>query len=102
MNLLSRINKELGADFETDNFRHWETYNPATGETKSYLVSNKTQTIHLQNETFHFDAWEAIDVELSLKYSLNEIENLAETSAFQVVQHFFDSNHFFVDTLWQK
>jgi len=102
LNLLSRINRELGADFAINNFRHWETYNPATGETKSYLVSTQKQAVHLQNETFHFDAWEAIDVELSLKYSLSDIENLAEKSAFKVVQHFFDSNHYFVDTIWQK
>lgn len=102
LNLLQRMNRELSADFQVDSFKHWETYNPATGETKSYLVSTKKQAVHILDETFSFDAWEAIDVELSLKYSLSEIENLAKTTGFKVTQHFFDSNNYFVDTLWQK
>lgn len=102
LNLLHRINKELQADMDVNAFKHWETYNPATGETKSYLVSTKKQTVHLLNRSIHFDAWEAIDVELSLKYSLSEIENLSKSTGFKVVQHFFDTKNYFVDTLWQK
>lgn len=102
LNLLHRMNRELGADFDVQAFKHWETYNPITGETKSYLVSTKKQSVHLLNKTFHFDAWEAIDVELSLKYSLSEIENLAKSTGYQAVHHFFDSKNYFVDTLWKK
>jgi dimethylhistidine N-methyltransferase len=102
LNLLHRINRELGADFEVNAFRHWETYNPATGETKSYLVSLQKQAVYLQNQIFYFDAWEAVDVELSLKYSRTDIENLAQATGFQVVQHFSDSKSYFVDTLWRK
>lgn len=102
LNLLHRMNRELGADFEVDAFKHWETYNPATGETKSFIVSTKKQSVQLFDQTFYFDAWEAIDVELSQKYSLIEIENLAKNTGFSVTQHFFDSNHYFVDSLWEK
>lgn len=102
LNLLHRINRELGANFNVDAFKHWETYNPLTGETKSYLVSKQKQSVAFLDTKIHFDAWEAIDVELSQKYSLKEIENLAKTTGFQVQQHFFDKRHFFVDTLWQK
>lgn len=102
LNLLTRMNQELGADFQVDAFKHWETYNPATGETKSYIVSTKKQTVQLLDHTFYFDAWEAIDVELSQKYSLSEIEKLAKTTGFRLLQHFFDSRNYFVDTVWQK
>jgi L-histidine Nalpha-methyltransferase len=102
LNLLHRINRNLDADFQVDAFKHWETYNPATGETKSYIVSTQKQTVHLLNQTFHFDAWEAIDVELSQKYSLTEIENLAKATGFRALQHFFDTKNYFVDTLWEK
>jgi dimethylhistidine N-methyltransferase len=102
LNLLHRMNRELDADFQVDAFKHWETYNPATGETKSYIVSTQKQTVQLLDHTFYFDAWEAIDVELSQKYSLTEIENLAKTLEFRALQHFFDTQNYFVDTLWEK
>lgn len=102
LNLLRRINRELGANFDLDAFKHWETYNPATGETKSYLVSLRKQNIIIQEQTILFDAWEAIDVELSQKYSLLETEKLAEETGFKVIKHFFDQRNYFVDSFWEK
>ncbi len=102
LNLLQRMNRELGANFDVDAFKHWETYNPVTGETKSYIVSKKKQSVELLDTVVHFDAWEAIDVELSQKYSVREIEMLAQQSGFKVIEHFFDKRHYFADTLWQK
>jgi len=104
LNLLSRINKELNADFKVDNFQHWETYNPMTGATKSYLISRKEQTVNLKSidETIHFKAWEAIDMELSQKFDLEAIEKLARASGFEVIEHLMDSRAFFVDSVWQK
>lgn len=102
LNLLNRINRELGGDFDVDQFRHWETYNPLTGETKSYIVSKEEQTVEIEaiGETYHFEAWEAIAVELSQKYSPSEIEALAQASGFEPVQHFYDERRYFVDSLW--
>lgn len=104
LNLLTRLNRELGGDFDREQFKHWETYNPATGETRSYLVSKREQTVHLKklNIQVHFDAWEAIEVELSQKYSLKEIEAMAAMTGFHPQLHFFDRQHYFVDTLWEK
>lgn len=103
LNLLHRINRELGANFEVDQFRHWETYNPVTGATKSYIVSQKKQTVRVKalQQSFHFDAWEAIDVELSLKYSPSELEDLARLAGFEPVRHFYDNRRYFVDSLWR-
>lgn len=104
LNLLHRINRELDGNFDLAQFKHWETYNPSTGETKSYLVSQTEQKVEIGalSAYIHFDAWEAIEVELSQKYSIQEVEELATQSGFQVVHNFFDSKSYFVDSLWIK
>ena len=103
LNLLTRINRELGANFNLDHFRHWETYDPLSGDTKSYIVSKKRQEVYIEalEQSFEFEAWEAIDVELSKKYSTTEIESLAKATGFEPVQHFYDERCYFVDSLWQ-
>lgn len=102
LNLLDRINQELGGDFVIDNYQHWESYNPATGATRSYILSKTKQSVTIEaiGKTFHFDEWEAIDVELSQKYSLREMEKLAHSTGFEIVKHFTDDRKYFVDSLW--
>ncbi|WP_422354867.1 L-histidine N(alpha)-methyltransferase [Roseivirga pacifica] len=104
LNLLDRINEELGANFDRNNFQHFPTYDPITGETKSHLVSKCTQNIHIAalDETFEFKAWEAIHTEVSQKFSHQMIEQLAKHAGFRIVQNFTDSNEYFVDSLWEK
>ncbi len=102
LNLLRRINRELKADFQLGQFKHWETYDPVTGATRSFLVSTREQKVHILDETIHFDAWEAIDVELSQKYDTHMIEDMASSTGFKVVKHLFDSRRYFVDSIWQK
>jgi len=104
LNYLERINRELGGNFDLNQFEHWPTYNPITGDTRSFLVSKQEQEVYLKylNQTIHFDAWEAIDMELSKKYSITDIEQLALQTGFDVVDHFTDGAGLFVDTLWQK
>lgn len=104
LNLLERINNELGGQFELNQFKHWEAYNPVSGEAKSYIVSKKTQDVRIEalETSIHFDAWEAIEVELSQKYSIEEVDQLAKSANFKVVHNFFDSRHYFVDSLWVK
>ncbi len=104
INLLRRMNEELGANFDLDQFKHWETYNPISGATKSYIISKVDQTVDINRlgRSFVFKAWEAIDVELSQKFSLEEIESLAQRTGFKVLQHFTDGRRYFVDSVWQK
>lgn len=101
LNLLRRINRELAANFDLDQFRHWETYNPMTGATKSYIVSTQHQTVTIGalQRSFTFAAWEAIDVELSQKYSLPEVESLLAEANLTPEQHFQDQRNYFLDTL---
>lgn len=104
LNLLTRINNELGANFNVENFDHFPTYDPLTGETKSHIISKKRQTVYIESldESFSFDAWEAIHTEVSQKYSMKMIEAYAAEAGFEIVHNFMDSNQYFVDSLWRR
>lgn len=104
LNLLERINRELEGNFNVQDFQHWENYDPITGATRSFIVSQKAQHVFIKalNRSFHFEAWEGVNVELSQKYSLPEIEALATEAGFAMQQHFTDSKGYFVDSLWQR
>jgi len=104
LNLLHRINKELGANFDVDAFKHQPLYDPITGETKSYLVSKREQNVHIAalDRTITFNAWEAIFMEVSQKYNVEWIEELAKESGFVVCEHFYDHRNYFVDSLWRR
>lgn len=104
LNLLRRFNRELGADFNTENFLHAPYYDPKSGVAKSFLVSKKDQKVHFSeiDETIHFRKWETIYTEMSQKYDEKMIRNLAEASGFELVENFFDSRDYFVNTLWKK
>lgn len=103
LNLLTRINRELGANFNTDDFSHYAVYRPDECAARSFLISQKKQTVFVEalNKTFEFAAWEPIFMEISQKYSLEMIEELAQASGFQTALNFFDSNHHFADSLWK-
>lgn len=101
LNLLRRINRELGADFDLSKFRHYPVYDPGTGACKSYLISTERQQVRIcEDTTISFEKDEEIYMEVSQKYSLKLIEQMARTSGFQPVQHFYDRGRRFVDTLW--
>ncbi len=104
LNLLKRINRELGADFNPDHFLHVPHYDPESGAAKSYLVSTRDQTVRLANldDTIHFRKWETIYTEMSQKYDMDMIHDLADASGFRVVENLFDSRQYFVNSLWKK
>ena len=103
LNLLQRINDELDADFNLDNFQHYPFYDPVSGECRSYLVSTLAQEVHVKslNTSFHFHAWETLHTEISRKYDLHFIDSLADKTGFELVENFFDDNHYYVNSLWQ-
>lgn len=104
LNLLLRINREFEADFKIDDFDFYCYYNPTNGEVKSYIVSLRKQTVYLKaiDKSFDFDYNELIWTELSKKYDLNELKELAENTGFKVEKHFLDCKHYFTDTLLIK
>lgn len=103
LNLLKRINRELGGHFLLDDFGHYQSYDPISGEVRSYIFSKKDQEIKVDalNKSFHFGRWEMIHTEISRKYDPDEIGKLAEHCGFEEVRQFFDCKHFFSDNLWR-
>ncbi len=102
MNLLQRINKELNADINLENFLHYPVYNPLLQQAESYLISKTEQDISIAGNYFHFDAWEPIMTEISRKYTPYKIKELACFSGFTVLDNFFDVNNDFCCSLWKK
>lgn len=102
LNLLSRANEELGANFNLKNFKHYASYNPENGEARSYLISLKDQDVYIEamDKTVHFLRSEYIHTEISKKYNISELNNMAQIYNFQVEEHFIDDKKYFVDTLW--
>ncbi|RZK79109.1 MAG: L-histidine N(alpha)-methyltransferase [Pedobacter sp.] len=101
LNLLVRINRELGANFELDQFEHYQSYNPENGECRSYLVSLYEQTVNLQNSTIRFMENETIFMEVSRKFSPDDINLLAQQTGFTPVGRIMDSKEWFADAVWE-
>ena len=103
-NLLVRINRELGANFNLDQFEFYSIYNPENGEVRSYLVSLSKQEVYIDaiGKCFSFQKDELISTELSKKYTFADLEVLAKASGFRVQQHFLDRRAYFNDSLWVK
>lgn len=103
LNLLSRINSELGGNFKLAHFKHYATYNVASSAMESYLISMHPQIIELENGfSCQFDAIEPMHMEYSYKYSISQITELAQQLDFKIVNNFMDARHYFVDSLWIK
>jgi L-histidine Nalpha-methyltransferase len=104
LNHLKRINTELGANFNIELFDHHVSYNPQTGEMKSFLVCREPSKVFIQalGTEIEFHGWESIYMELSRKFDLSEIGQLAKSFGFKVEETFTDSQGYFVDSLWEK
>src|SRR5260221_1655521 len=102
LNLLTRINRELDANFNTELFEHYPVYDPGTGTCKRYLISLTEQEVQIGDKMITFKENEPLYMEISQKYSLAETENMAAQSGFEPVHTFLDSKKWFADVLWQR
>jgi uncharacterized SAM-dependent methyltransferase len=103
LNLLHRINRELGGRFDAGKFRYFGTYNVFSGAMESYLVSQERQTVFIEaiGRSFLFEPWEPLHTEYSYKYLASDIDQLAEETGFEVHEHIYDSKSYFVDSIWR-
>ncbi|MDR3568153.1 MAG: L-histidine N(alpha)-methyltransferase [Syntrophobacteraceae bacterium] len=103
LNVLDRINRELGGEFDREEFVFYGSYQVTTSAVESYLVSKKKQEVFVRDldAVFSFEAWEPIHTESSYKYLEKEISCLAEETGFEVRKDFFDKRRYFVDSLWK-
>ena len=102
-NILRRLNRELGANFNLTKFAHFPTFNHKISAMESYLISLEEQVVNIDalEKSFIFKANEPIHVEFSHKYQFKQIESLAKATGFDVIDNFSDSAHYFLDTLWR-
>lgn len=103
LNVLHRLNRELGASFDPSRFTHHGVYNPVRGAMESYLVSLAAQEVVVEalRKRFTFRAWEPVHLEYSCKYLLADIARMATDSGFEVVAQWQDARRWFVDSLWR-
>lgn len=101
LNLLSRINRELGANFNLNSFSHYQNYDPVTGACRSYLVSLRDQQVEIDGSHITFKENELIYMEVSQKFSREQIAEMALQSGFINMQEISDSKNWFVDAIWR-
>jgi len=90
LNLLTRMNRELGASFDLDAFVHRADYNMPPGRIEMHLVSTADQTVTVADQVVRFRAGETIHTENSYKYSVEEFQRLAEGAGFMPVRVWTD------------
>lgn len=102
LNLLDRINKELGANFDRTKFIHYPIYDVAAKQARSYLISKDDQEVFIEatEHSYSFKRWEHIHMEISQKYTLEDIEHLATSSGFAHNEFLFDCKHYYTDAIW--
>jgi L-histidine Nalpha-methyltransferase len=101
LNLLTRINRELGANFDLKEFRHCARYNSIQHRIEMHLVSlqDQTVTIPAANCIVPFASGETIFTESSYKYLPSEIIQLAERAGFHAHAQWTDAEWPFAETL---
>ncbi len=95
LHLLERINQELDADFQLDQFSHYAFYNPGQSRIEMHLVSLMHQVVHIGEDEFSFKLGESIWTESSYKYTPEEFAQLAASAGFTVERVWTDAQQLF-------
>src|SRR5205085_2370513 len=100
-NILGRINRELGANFDLATFEHRALWDEERGRIEMHLVSTIAQTVHIDalNLNVEFTAGESIHTENSHKYDAESLRALAARGGFEVAKMWTDSRGWFADLL---
>src|ERR1700694_812863 len=91
LNVLHRINRELGGNFDTSAFTHRAIYNRDRHRIEMHLISRKAQTVRVLGRSFSFRAGESIHTESSYKYSLERFSALARGSGWTPLESWTDA-----------
>jgi len=95
LNVLHRINRELGGNFDISGFTHRAIYNRDRHRIEMHLISRKAQTVRVMGRSFSFRAGESIHTENSYKYSLDRFTALARGSGWTPRQSWTDEAKMF-------
>ena len=95
LNLLARLNRDFGADFELDGYVYYSFYNPALRRIEMYLVSRRPQRVRIAGREIPFAAGERILTEYSYKFGPGDVEGLAAAAGYRVESVWLDPDEFF-------
>jgi dimethylhistidine N-methyltransferase len=95
LNVLVRINHELGGNFDLSAFTHRAIYNRDRHRIEMHLISKKAQTVRILGRSFSFRPGESIHTESSYKYSLERFTALARGSGWTPLKSWTDANSMF-------
>lgn len=95
LNILWRINRELEADFDLEQFEHLAKYNAAKGRVEIFLVSRREQCVTIGDQEFEFAEGELICTEHSHKYNVEEFAEMAQAAGFELSDQWSDTRRYF-------
>ena len=95
LNILARLDRELGADFDLRRFHHRAVWDPKQGCIEMHLVSAREQTVTVAGQRFHFRAGEHILSERSHKYTLEGFSALAAQAGLKIERQWTDDRRYF-------
>lgn len=95
LNMLARLNREIGSNFDLSAFAHRAHYNPMAGRIETHIVSRRQQHVKVGRVNVAFRADEAIQVEYSCKYSLEDFAALAARAGLAVQRVWTDTEQMF-------
>ncbi|RDI97961.1 L-histidine N(alpha)-methyltransferase [Dyella solisilvae] len=95
LNMLVRLNREIGSDFELSRFRHHAHYNAMAGRIETFLVSTRAQKVRVGRQQVNFADDEAMQVEYSCKYSQDDFAALASKAGLDVAHAWTDPSGMF-------
>ena len=103
VNILGRMNRELGADFDLRSFTHEVRWNEEERRIEMHLLSGRPQTVYIGalGRSFEFAAGETIWTESSHKFTEPELELYARESGFSPLVSWVDREWPFAEALWQ-
>lgn len=90
LNLLRRVNEQLGANFDLSTFSHEAPFNAIESRVEMHLRSSKRQAVNVLGETFYFNEGETIHTENSYKYSQDKFLSIAEAAGWKYVKVWAD------------
>ena len=95
LNVLARMNRELGGNFDLSTFRHRAFYNAENHRIEMHLESLKAQSVTVAGRTFEFRKGETIHTENSYKYTLESFRALAESAGWRPAATWTDEKDYF-------
>ncbi len=95
LNILTRLNRELGATFQTEQYSHYAFYNPYRGRVEMHICSLAEQSVQVSGQAIDFKLGETIWTESSYKYTPDDFAHLAGQAGFEVVRVWTDDRNLF-------